>query len=134
MTGNDTGTGKSPDQSPGDVTGHFLRPVVSRSCPGPIPDRYRSVCQERKNYCKFISFIHKRQRYKLQILNRKKHYSWKLQHLRSVFKNFIDKSNLLSITTILRAYKKRGPEGSLIKRFALFAGIEAISVKIMLKY
>ena len=45
-TGNGTGTakspGKSPVQSPGHVPGHFQRPVVSRSCPGPVPDRYRS--------------------------------------------------------------------------------------------
>ena len=67
-----TGTGKSPIQSPGHLHGHFPRPVVSRSCPGtvlvmsrscpgtvlvmsryrsrPVPDRSRSVCQERKNY------------------------------------------------------------------------------------
>ena len=66
-TGNGTGTakspGKSPVQSPGHVPGHFLRPVVSRSCPGTVPvlsrtgtgqvpARSRSVCQERKNYCK----------------------------------------------------------------------------------
>ena len=64
--GNGTGTakspGKSPVQSPGHVPGHFQRPVVSRSCPGTVPvlsrtgtgqvpDRYRSVWQERKNYC-----------------------------------------------------------------------------------
>ena len=37
MTG--PGTGKSP----GHVPGHFLRPVVSRSCPGhlPVPVKYR---------------------------------------------------------------------------------------------
>ena len=53
---------KMTDHGHGTSPGYFLRtvvsqscpgrvPVVSRSCPGQVPARYRSVCQDRKNYC-----------------------------------------------------------------------------------